>query len=63
MTGDLVERQTDCPFCGETIDLFIDASAGAQSYIEDCSVCCQPIQVSFTVHEDDVDSLSIDRAD
>lgn len=38
-----------CPYCGETIELVIDVSAGSQSYVEDCSVCCQPIEVSVTV--------------
>ncbi|WP_211216985.1 CPXCG motif-containing cysteine-rich protein [Simiduia agarivorans] len=34
-----------CPYCGEPITLIIDSSGGDQDYIEDCSVCCQPIQV------------------
>ena len=35
-----------CPYCGETIDLFIDCSVEQQEYIEDCAVCCRPITVS-----------------
>jgi hypothetical protein len=34
-----------CPYCGERIDLPADASAGTQDYVEDCPVCCRPIQV------------------
>jgi len=34
-----------CPYCGEPIELLIDASAGAQQYVEDCAVCCQPMRV------------------
>lgn len=41
-----------CPYCGEPIELLVDASAGSQSYIEDCQVCCRPIVVSVTVDED-----------
>jgi len=37
-----------CPYCGEGIELFVDDSAGAQSYIEDCPVCCRPIEVAVT---------------
>jgi hypothetical protein len=37
-----------CPHCGETITLFLDLSVESQSYIEDCSVCCQPMTVSYT---------------
>jgi hypothetical protein len=35
-----------CPYCGETIDLFIDCSVEQQEYIEDCAVCCRPITVT-----------------
>jgi hypothetical protein len=36
-----------CPWCGESFVTFFDASAGEQSYIEDCQVCCRPIEMSF----------------
>jgi hypothetical protein len=38
-----------CPYCGEPIELLVDSSAGAQDYIEDCQVCCRPINVSVEV--------------
>lgn len=38
-----------CPYCGQWITLLVDESAGAQQYIEDCQVCCRPIQVSVQV--------------
>lgn len=34
-----------CPYCGEPIEILVDASAGEQHYIEDCQVCCRPISV------------------
>jgi len=40
-----------CPYCGEAIELVADASAGAQAYIEDCPVCCRPIQVRVDVDD------------
>lgn len=39
-----------CPYCGESIQIVVDASAGAeQDYVEDCPVCCNPntLRVSF----------------
>ena len=33
-----------CPYCGEPFDTTVDASAGSQHYIEDCQVCCRPIE-------------------
>lgn len=41
-----------CPYCGEPIELLVDASAGSSSYIEDCQVCCRPIQVDVEVDGD-----------
>ncbi len=38
-----------CPYCGEPFDTLVDVSAGSASYIEDCQVCCQPIEMSLTV--------------
>jgi len=35
----------ECPYCGEPFELVVDDSAGNQDYIEDCPVCCRPIEV------------------
>ncbi len=49
-----------CPYCGETITLFLDLSIEEQSYIEDCSVCCQPMTVSYTVQDGELASIAVD---
>lgn len=54
-----------CPYCGEPLDLQVDASAGDQSYVEDCHVCCRPIEVAVRVDDDgavDVDVRGEDEA-
>lgn len=38
-----------CPYCGEAIELIIDDSVDHQSYVEDCSVCCRPIEIEVVV--------------
>lgn len=41
-----------CPYCGEEIELFLDEGGGAaQVYVEDCQVCCKPIQISVAADE------------
>ncbi|MEL6303102.1 MAG: CPXCG motif-containing cysteine-rich protein [Pseudomonadota bacterium] len=62
MSGLLAECTASCPFCGEVIDLFVDTSAGDQQYIEDCFVCCRPIQISVTVDGDEVMSLHAEQS-
>jgi hypothetical protein len=35
-----------CPYCGESVEIGLDpGSGGAQDYVEDCAVCCQPWRV------------------
>ncbi len=43
-----------CPYCGEPIELLVDASAGSAGYVEDCPVCCNPMQVQVTIDGDRV---------
>ena len=46
--------QIQCPYCGESIEIVIDGSLEQQSYIEDCSVCCRPIELAVTVIENEI---------
>lgn len=40
-----------CPYCWEQISVLVDPSVPQQSYIEDCEVCCRPIQFDIQVDE------------
>src|ERR1700747_3069789 len=40
-----------CPYCGEGYQTQLDLSAGSFTYIEDCHVCCQPIELKVTADE------------
>ncbi|MDH3481256.1 MAG: CPXCG motif-containing cysteine-rich protein [Gammaproteobacteria bacterium] len=46
---ELSERQIECPYCGESIDVLIDLSVPQQNYVEDCQVCCRPIDFSIDI--------------
>lgn len=41
-----------CPYCGESYETVVDPSAGSQRYVEDCAVCCKPIEVALKVGDD-----------
>jgi hypothetical protein len=41
----------NCPYCGEPLQITVDRSAGDQDYIEDCQVCCQPIELRLRVSD------------
>lgn len=51
-----------CPWCGERFDTSVDASAGTAEYVEDCPVCCRPIEMRLVVEADDFRLLG-DRGD
>jgi hypothetical protein len=51
-----------CPYCFSSISMVFEIFYGEQQYIEDCEVCCQPISVSYSVHDNQVTNLQIERA-
>ena len=46
----LQESSIYCPYCGETIEVLLNTEAVGAEYIEDCQVCCRPIE--FFLRED-----------
>ena len=58
-----IEKSFKCPFCRETVSFLIDLSIdGAQTYIEDCEVCCRPIQAGYVVEQGQLVQFSVERA-
>lgn len=45
----LMENSINCPYCGELITILVDGSIEIQQYIEDCQVCCRPIDLQISV--------------
>lgn len=44
-----IEKFFKCPYCFQKISMLLDLSEdGSQTYIEDCEVCCRPIQIAYT---------------
>ena len=41
-----------CPYCGERLETRVDLTAGEREYIEDCEVCCRPIEFGIELEED-----------
>lgn len=45
----LVNYTFSCPYCGELLTFVLETIHGDSSYIEDCEVCCQPIQIQYAI--------------
>jgi hypothetical protein len=59
----LQETAIHCPYCGEKIEILVDCSAGSQEYIEDCQVCCRPINMKVAISESDGPHVQVYRDD
>jgi len=44
-----------CPYCGERLETRVDLTADEPTYIEDCQVCCRPIE--FGIERDEGGAL------
>ena len=48
----MIEHFFQCPFCREEISMLLEKSNDLQNYIEDCEVCCQPIEIEYLLDEE-----------
>ena len=53
----LVEIQIECPHCGEVFTSTADTSQGNYSTIEDCEVCCAPMNIEVICEPGQVDEV------
>jgi hypothetical protein len=62
--GGMQFHLVECPYCGESFETPVDTSSGSARYVEDCQICCQPIEFSLEVnHAGVLQSLSTLRSD
>ncbi|MEL7145894.1 MAG: CPXCG motif-containing cysteine-rich protein [Bacteroidota bacterium] len=54
----MLEHFFFCPYCGEEISMLVDPSIPTQQYIEDCEVCCNPIEIRYTVDEEELTAFA-----
>ncbi|NND88521.1 MAG: CPXCG motif-containing cysteine-rich protein [Flavobacteriaceae bacterium] len=52
------EHFFQCPYCWEEISVLVDLSVSDQQYVEDCEVCCNPIQLRVTTSDLQIVSFS-----
>ncbi len=51
-----------CPYCAQHISMLFDLSVTSQTYIEDCEVCCNPIEVYYRVDRDRISEFDAQPA-
>jgi hypothetical protein len=62
--GGMQFHLVECPYCGERFETPVHTSSGSARYVEDCQICCRPIEFSLEVdHAGVLQSLSTLRSD
>ncbi len=58
-----IEKFFKCPYCFEKISMLLDVSTdGDQVYVEDCEVCCNPIEVRYSAQDGKLRGFHHDKA-
>ena len=52
-----LEHFFQCPHCWSEISMIFDKTVHNQKYIEDCEVCCNPIEVNPIFEENELVSF------
>ncbi|TVZ54906.1 Cysteine-rich CPXCG [Lutibacter sp. Hel_I_33_5] len=53
-----MEHFFQCPHCWENVSMILDTSVSKQTYIEDCEVCCNPIELTPMFENGELASFS-----
>ena len=54
----MFEHFFQCPYCWENISMLLDTSLPQTSYVEDCEICCRPIQITTAFNTAELISFS-----
>ena len=55
----MLESNFTCPHCWQTQIKIIDSSINKQEFIEDCEICCNPIEFNIEIQENEVTLFEI----
>jgi len=49
------EKFITCPYCIQSISILLDTGIeGSVNIIDDCEVCCRPIDITYSVEDGEV---------
>ena len=57
----MIEYYFVCPCCWENQLKMIDPSVNEQNFIEDCEVCCNPLQFDIILKNNHILSFSVTK--
>lgn len=50
------ELDLTCPYCWEQITFYLERDIGDEkiTIVEDCRVCCRPIEISYSISDGEI---------
>lgn len=57
----MIEQFYQCPYCFEQVSILVDTSIMEQEFIEDCEVCCNPIEFYVRSSGSSVQDFNADK--
>ncbi len=58
----MIEHFFTCPACLQEISILVDPSIRQQQYIEDCEVCCRPLQIHLVIQNGEIIEMNAQLA-
>ncbi|SDR70368.1 Cysteine-rich CPXCG [Gillisia sp. Hel1_33_143] len=57
----MLEHFFQCPYCWEDISMLLDTSVTRQTYVEDCEICCNPIEISVSFSDNELTGFEVNN--
>jgi len=57
----MLEHFFQCPYCWEDISMLLDTSVPRQTYVEDCEICCNPIEISVSFADNELTGFEVNN--
>ena len=54
----MIEHYFTCPYCWQEISMLLDSGMNNETFVEDCEVCCRPIELTFNIQNDELISFN-----
>ena len=57
----MIEHFFQCPYCWEQVSMLLDPSVNKTSFIEDCEVCCNPLEINAEFNNSELVFFKVDQ--
>jgi len=53
------DTEIECPYCGEYFAIQVETEGGSYSTVEDCAVCCRPINLHIRCQPGEIIAIDV----